>query len=135
MTGARVSTYVAFGLKAQALAMQAKAGRKISMAERLALIDAHARWLVTDVGAAVAVIRFVADVPVTPFEAGEALLRFLDTWAEAKVGPHARACEDVLRATDDARAAAIADPYQAIDPDDRQGPVWPYAWQERADLR
>jgi hypothetical protein len=55
--------------------------------------------------------------------------------SERAYAAHARACEQVLRATDTARAEAIADVEQTMDPDDRQGPVRPYAWQERADLR
>jgi hypothetical protein len=94
---------VAFGMKAGALALKAKAGRRVTLAEVLALAEAWESLVPDDLAAGVAVARFMARIADHPARAGEGMLAFLGQWwgnpaprkipsaaAGAKTGPAAR---------------------------------------------
>ena len=71
---------VAFGLQAGALALKAKAGRRVTLAEVLDLAEAWDRLVPDDLAAGVAVARFMARIADHPARAGEGMLAFLGQW-------------------------------------------------------
>ena len=71
---------VAFGLQAGALALKAKAGRRVTLAEVLDLAEAWDRLVPDDLAAGVAVARFMARIVDHPARAGEGMLAFLGQW-------------------------------------------------------
>lgn len=78
------SPHTAFGLRAQALALKAKTGARVNLAE---VVDVAAYWhalLPGDDAAGAAVARFLAELHIDQAAAGEALLAFLETWLSAR---------------------------------------------------
>lgn len=74
------SPRVAFGMKAGALALKAKTGRRVALAEVLDLAEAWERLVPGDLAAGVAVARFMARIVDHPARAGEEMLVFLGAW-------------------------------------------------------
>jgi hypothetical protein len=87
---------VAFGLRAGALALKARAGKRVSHGD---LVDLAGFWRVVapeDEAVGAAIARFMVDLHLDAHAAGGALLDFIEGWRGGDAGRHLRRCEAVL---------------------------------------
>ena len=91
------SPRVAFGLRAATVAIKARAGHRVHLAE---VVDLAGYWRAVapeDAAPGSAVARFLAEMHDTPEEAGAHLLDFIEAWV-AGPGAEARRAETIISA-------------------------------------
>lgn len=134
MTAAASSPYVAFGLRAMAVAMKAKLGKRVNLADIAELAQMQVQLLPDDGDAARAVTRFLARWADDQVSAGAGLQAFLAEWRRGELA-------DVTE-----RTAAAVTHFDGAAPEGLDAPIRPppatethttspapHAWQHRAD--
>lgn len=95
MSGSR-PPYVAFGLRALALALKAR-GNRATVQDALNLVDFCARTIPDDVPALLACTTFARTMRVAQPVAGSALQDFINTWRRGEMAADSARTEEALR--------------------------------------
>ena len=128
MSAAPSSPHVAWGLRAGALALKAKAGSpKVAFGDVIDLAQLQLATLPDDGDAARAVIRFLARFDAAPTAAGDDLITFVCSWRDGAIRAEMARTEAALNEMCPV-PASVREAMAA-----RGEPLPLYDWQKRAD--